>query len=63
MGSLVARRVTAAEHRFIMPQVLFGNYVVIQYESAFANNPSATEIITQILEKDGVWRVGGYQLK
>ncbi len=63
MGVLVSRKVSATEYRTMLPKAMMGQYVIIEYETSFANKPSAGESITQILEKDGSWRVGGYHLK
>ncbi len=40
-----------------------GEYVVIQYASAYTNRPKVIETVTPMLEKDGTWRVSGYFVK
>lgn len=42
---------------------LSGEYVVIQYETKFEDRISAMETITVMLEKDGTWKVSGYDLR
>jgi len=39
-----------------------GKYVVLHYDAAFANKPSAVETVTMMAEPDGVWRVSGYSI-
>ena len=40
-----------------------GEYVIIQFESAFEHKASAIETVTPMRDKDGQWRVSGYFLK
>ena len=40
-----------------------GEYVVIQYTTAFENKDSAVETVTPMLDKDKAWRVSGYYVK
>ncbi len=37
--------------------------MVIQYDSSFENKQSALETVTDMLEKDGQWKVTGYFIK
>ncbi|HWN92533.1 MAG TPA: DUF4019 domain-containing protein, partial [Verrucomicrobiae bacterium] len=46
-----------------LPGAPDGEYVVIQYETAFENKASAVETITPMLDKDGSWRISGYYIK
>jgi len=46
-----------------MPGAPDGEYVVIQFESSFANKESAVETVTPMKGEDGVWRVSGYYIK
>ena len=45
------------------PGVPDGQYVVIQFDTAFANKTSALETVTFVLEKDGQWKSAGYFIK
>ena len=63
MGALVSREVNSSEYRTMLPKVLMGHYVIIEYHTTFANATPLFESITLILEEDGRWRVGGYYLK
>jgi hypothetical protein len=46
-----------------LPGAPDGEYVVIQYQTAFQNKKSAIETVTPMLDKDGHWRVAGYYIK
>jgi hypothetical protein len=40
-----------------------GKYVVVQYESAFANKSPAVENVLAVEDPDGTWRVAGYGVR
>jgi len=61
-GALVSRQVTSTEYRTDLPNAVLGKYLIIKFKTSFANQPAAVESITQMREKDGIWRVVGYQL-
>jgi Protein of unknown function (DUF4019) len=63
MGSLVTRKVKSTKFRRMMAHALKGKYLIIDFKTAFSKKPTAAESITQIKEKDGVWRVGGYHIE
>ncbi len=46
-----------------LPGAPDGEYVVIQIQTSFENKKSAVETITPMLDKDGRWRVSGYQIR
>ncbi len=46
-----------------MPGAPDGEYVIIQFESSFANKKSAVETVTPMKDENGVWRVSGYYIK
>jgi hypothetical protein len=62
MGTVASRKVKATQFRTMMAQALRGEYLVIEFQTTFAHSTSLTESVTQMREKDGVWRVGGYHL-
>lgn len=62
MGSLVYRKIKSTQFRTMMPKALKGKYLIIDYETSFSNKKSVVESITQMMGKDGIWRVGGYHL-
>ena len=62
MGSIISRKVKSTQFRTMMPQALKGKYLIIDYQSTFSNKRSIVESITQMMGKDGKWRVAGYHL-
>jgi hypothetical protein len=63
LGKLVSRKLKKATYTKTAPGAPDGEYVVIQYETSFADKASAVETITPMLDKDGQWRVSGYFIK
>jgi hypothetical protein len=63
LGALKSRTLKSATFARTLPGAPDGEYVVIQYATAFENKASATETITPMLDKDGSWRVSGYYIK
>jgi len=62
-GKLVARKVKSAEYHTALPGAPDGEYVVIQFETSFANKKESIETVTPMKDKDGKWRVSGYFIK
>jgi hypothetical protein len=46
-----------------LPGAPDGEYVVIQYQTSFANKKASVETVTPMREKDGRWRVSGYFIR
>ncbi|NOZ12184.1 MAG: DUF4019 domain-containing protein [Acidobacteria bacterium] len=63
LGDLISRKVKSATFTTSLPGVPDGQYVVIQFETVFANKKSAVETITPMLDKDGNWHVSGYFIR
>jgi hypothetical protein len=63
LGKLTSRKVNKTQFSTSLPGAPEGQYVVMQFDTAFANKPSATETVTFMLEKDGQWRAAGYFIK
>ena len=63
LGELVSREVKDAVNVTSLPGAPDGEYVVIHFQTSFANKRSAIETVTPMLEKDGKWRVSGYFIK
>ncbi len=40
-----------------------GEYVIVQFDTAFKNKKSSVESVTMSLEADGQWRVSGYFIR
>jgi tetratricopeptide (TPR) repeat protein len=60
LGLLVSRKVKSAQELTSLPGAPDGRYIVMQFETSFANKKSAVETVTFMLEKDGQWRAAGY---
>ncbi|MES2898730.1 MAG: DUF4019 domain-containing protein [Pseudomonadota bacterium] len=60
LGSLKKRTLKSAKFTRSLPGAPDGEYVLIQYDSEFANRPAALETIVPMREKDGSWKVSGY---
>ena len=63
LGKLVSRKLLSKKHLTRIPNAPPGEYVIIQYETRFANRSAAVETITPMLDKDGKWRVSGYYIR
>jgi hypothetical protein len=63
LGDLVSRNMKTAEFKDSLPGAPDGQYVVMAYETSFANKKQATETLTSVLDKDGQWRVVGYFIR
>ena len=63
LGALVYRKLKSAQRMTEMPGAPDGQYVILQFDTSFANKKSAIETVTFTLEKDGHWRSAGYYIK
>jgi hypothetical protein len=63
LGAMKARTLKSATFMRTSPGAPEGEYVVIQYNSQFANSVSAVETVTPMRESDGTWKVSGYFIK
>ena len=63
LGPLVSRKVKSVQELTSLPGAPDGRYIVMQFETSFANKKSAVETVTFMLEKDGQWRAAGYYIK
>jgi len=63
LGKLVSRKVQTKTYKTSLPGAPDGEYVVIQFKTAFENKKTAVETVTPMMDKDGKWRVSGYYIK
>jgi hypothetical protein len=63
LGELISRKVKSAIYTTSLPGAPDGEYVVIRFETSYANKKSAIETVTPMREKSGGWRVSGYYIK
>ncbi len=62
LGKVLTRKLKLKHYTKSMPGAPDGDYVVLQYETAFEKKPSILETITPMLDKDGKWRVMNYYI-
>lgn len=60
LGALTSRELRAAEYKTSLEGAPEGEYVVVHFDSAFAQKPKAREIVTLTKQADGSWHVVGY---
>jgi len=62
-GPTVKRKLKNQKYTKTLPGAPYGEYVVIQFSTAFEKKKSAIETVTPMLESDGQWRVTGYYIR
>jgi hypothetical protein len=62
-GKLVSRTLKSTKFSTSLPGAPDGKYVVLQFDTSFANKKDTIETVTPMLDKDGKWRVSGYYVK
>ena len=62
LGKVLSRKPWSKMYTKTLPGVPDGEYVVIMYNTEFENKKSAVETVTPMRDKDGKWRVAGYQI-
>lgn len=62
-GPVLKRTLSSAQFFKTLPGAPDGQYVVIQYDTAFEHKAGAVETVTPMREADGTWKVGGYFVK
>ena len=60
---MLSRTIGSKSFATELPGAPDGQYVVIQFHTAFEHKRSGIETVTPMLESDGVWRVSGYYFK
>jgi Protein of unknown function (DUF4019) len=63
LGKVISRKVKSQQYATSLPGAPDGEYVVIQYDTAFEHRANAVETITPMLDQDGNWKVSGYYIK
>ena len=61
-GAVRSRSFLRAHHTTSLPNAPAGEYVVIQYQTEFANK-AGVETVVPMREPDGSWKVSGYYIK
>lgn len=63
LGQLVSRDLSSKTYMQSLPGAPDGEYVVVQFKTAFENKKSGVETVTPMLDSDGNWHVSGYYIK
>ena len=63
LGKILSRKLKSKQYTTSLPGAPDGEYVVIQYNTSFANKQSTIETVTPMLEQDGRWKVSGYYIR
>jgi hypothetical protein len=63
LGEVISRNLKQAEFKKALPGAPDGEYVVLQFDTSFANKKEAVETIVPMLAGDGSWKVSGYFIK
>ena len=62
LGGLITRKLSSATYTTRLPGAPDGEYVVLQFETHFANKTQAIETVTPMMD-GGRWRVAGYYVR
>ncbi len=63
LGDLQSRNLKSAQYATQLPGAPDGQYMVMLFDTSFANKKSAIETVTFTLETDGQWKASGYYIK
>ena len=63
LGALVSRKVKTTQSATNPPGAPAGQYVVMQFETAFQEKNYAIETVTLVLDNEGKWKAAGYFIK
>ena len=63
LGDMKNRELIGAQHTKTLPGAPAGEYVVMQFKTAFQNKPEAVETVTPMKDDKGAWRVSGFFIK
>jgi hypothetical protein len=63
LGNLVSRKLDSSRAMTVLPGVPAGHYVVMQFNTSFANLQPAVETVTFTMENNGQWKAAGYFIK
>src|SRR5215472_3333480 len=63
LGSVVSRKLRTVQYLTTMPGAPDGEYVMIQYDTAFTHKKAAVEVVVPMMDADGKWRVSEYSIR
>jgi len=63
MGKVISRKLETKVYKTSLPGAPDGHYVIIQYITSFQDKRNFTETVVSAFDKDGRWRVLGYNIQ
>ena len=63
LGDVLSRKLKSAQTMTELPGAPDGKYVIMQFDTSFANKKTTIETVTFDLEPDGQWKSSGYFIK
>lgn len=63
LGPVKTRTLKSATFKKDLPGAPPGEYVIIVFDSVFANKPAVIETVTPMRDADGAWKVSGYFIR
>lgn len=63
LGKAKSRKLLTAKYSDSLPNAPKGEYVVVQYETAFTQQGALVETVVLTKDRDGRWRTAGYFIK
>jgi len=63
LGAVQSRKLKSATYTTDLPHAAKGEYVILQYQTSFANLKSAIETVAPMKEMDGSFKVSGYYIR
>ncbi|MEO8521993.1 MAG: DUF4019 domain-containing protein [Acidobacteriota bacterium] len=63
LGQMKSRELASAKSTTTLPGAPDGEYVVFQFTTSFEQKATAVETVTEVMENDGTWHVGGYFIR
>jgi hypothetical protein len=63
LGDMKTRKLKKSVYSTTLPGAPDGQYVTLQFKTAYSNKKGAVETATSMLDADGAWHVVGYFIK
>jgi hypothetical protein len=62
-GAMKTRTLARIEYTKVLPGAPDGEYVLIEYKTAFENKEDGIETVITTVDWDGTWKVAGYDVR
>ncbi len=63
LGAVLSRKVKSSNYATKLLGSPVGQYVVVEFNTEFADKKTAVETVTPMLAPDGTWKVSGYYMR